>query len=121
MRDAVADDDVGEIEPVGVDAEADASDVAAAINAAVIAATLSGVVASVDGDGTITGVTVTNGGKDYITAPTLAVTTDGGTGAALTGIHRQQLAAAGFRVETVDLDAIEAGGGSLRCCIGEIY
>jgi len=42
-------------------------------------------------------------------------------GAALTGIHRQQLAAAGFRVETVDLDAIEAGGGSLRCCIGEIF
>ena len=30
-------------------------------------------------------------------------------------------AAAGFRVETVDLDAIEAAGGSLRCCIGEIF
>jgi hypothetical protein len=24
-------------------------------------------------------------------------------------------------VETVALDAIEAGGGSLRCCIGEIF
>jgi hypothetical protein len=42
-------------------------------------------------------------------------------GAALTEDHRRQLAAAGFRVETVDLDAIEAGGGSLRCCIGEIF
>lgn len=42
-------------------------------------------------------------------------------GAALTEGHREQLAAAGFRVETVDLDAIEAGGGSLRCCIGEIF
>jgi hypothetical protein len=41
--------------------------------------------------------------------------------AALTEVHRQQLAAAGFRVETVELDAIEAGGGSLRCCIGEIF
>ena len=42
-------------------------------------------------------------------------------GAALTEGHRRQLAAAGFRVETVDLDAIEAAGGSLRCCIGEIF
>lgn len=42
-------------------------------------------------------------------------------GAALTDIHRRQLAAARFRVETVDLDAIEAAGGSLRCCIGEIF
>ena len=42
-------------------------------------------------------------------------------GAALTGDHRRQLAAAGFRVETVGLDAIEAAGGSLRCCIGEIF
>lgn len=31
------------------------------------------------------------------------------------------LAAAGFTVHSVDLAAIEAGGGSLRCCIGEIY
>ena len=42
-------------------------------------------------------------------------------GAALTEAHRRQLASAGFGVETVDLDAIEAAGGSLRCCIGEIY
>lgn len=40
---------------------------------------------------------------------------------ALTAEHRQILAAAGFRVETVVLDAIEAAGGSLRCCIGEIF
>ena len=42
-------------------------------------------------------------------------------GAALSSRHRGQLAAAGFRVETVALDAIEAAGGSLRCCIGEVF
>ncbi len=42
-------------------------------------------------------------------------------GAALTPVHRELLAAAGFRVETVALDGIEAAGGSLRCCIGEIF
>jgi hypothetical protein len=42
-------------------------------------------------------------------------------GAALSGAHREALAGAGFRVETVVLDAIEAAGGSLRCCIGEVY
>ena len=31
------------------------------------------------------------------------------------------LAAAGFAVRSVELDAIEAGGGSLRCCVGEIF
>ncbi|WP_460758674.1 arginine deiminase-related protein [Lysobacter fragariae] len=34
---------------------------------------------------------------------------------------RDILAGAGFQVRTVELDAIEAGGGSLRCCVGEIY
>lgn len=42
-------------------------------------------------------------------------------GAALTAAHRQVLADAGLRLETVVLDAIEAAGGSLRCCVGEIY
>lgn len=42
-------------------------------------------------------------------------------GAALSAEHRDQLAAAGFTVECVALDAIEAAGGSLRCCIGELY
>ena len=42
-------------------------------------------------------------------------------GAALSDAHREQLAAAGFMVKSVALDAIEAAGGSLRCCIGEIY
>ena len=42
-------------------------------------------------------------------------------GGALSAVHRDQLAAAGFNVETVALDAIEAAGGSLRCCIGELY
>ena len=41
--------------------------------------------------------------------------------AALTPAHRNVLAQAGLRVESVALDAIEAAGGSLRCCIGEIY
>jgi hypothetical protein len=31
------------------------------------------------------------------------------------------LAAAGFGVGDVPLDAIEAAGGSLRCCIGELF
>lgn len=42
-------------------------------------------------------------------------------GQALSGPHRDVLADAGFRVETVALDAIEAAGGSLRCCIGEVF
>ena len=42
-------------------------------------------------------------------------------GRALVSPHRDVLAAAGFTVRTVELDAIEAAGGSLRCCIGEIY
>lgn len=40
---------------------------------------------------------------------------------ALEAGNRKLLAAAGFSVASVALDAIEAGGGSLRCCIGEIY
>lgn len=42
-------------------------------------------------------------------------------GQALSPAHRAQLADAGFRVDTVALDAIEAAGGSLRCCVGEVY
>ncbi len=42
-------------------------------------------------------------------------------GGALSPHHRQQLADAGFQVATVELDAIEAGGGSLRCCVGEVF
>ncbi|MDR0183711.1 arginine deiminase-related protein [Lysobacter sp. UC] len=41
--------------------------------------------------------------------------------AALDPRNRQLLAAAGFGVRAVQLDAIEAGGGSLRCCIAEIF
>lgn len=40
---------------------------------------------------------------------------------ALTAASRQQLAAAGFCVREVRLDAIEAGGGSLRCCVAEVF
>lgn len=41
--------------------------------------------------------------------------------AALDPRNRQLLTAAGFQVLDVELDAIEAGGGSLRCCIAEIF
>ena len=34
---------------------------------------------------------------------------------------RQALAMAGWEVRSVALDAIEAGGGSLRCCVAEIF
>ncbi|QQP98703.1 arginine deiminase-related protein [Lysobacter enzymogenes] len=34
---------------------------------------------------------------------------------------QQALAAAGFAVAAVELDAIEAAGGSLRCCVGEVF
>lgn len=40
---------------------------------------------------------------------------------ALSPAHQAMLAAAGFRVEAVELGAIEAAGGSLRCCIGELF
>jgi len=42
-------------------------------------------------------------------------------GRTLTEANRERLRVAGFTVATVELDAIEAGGGSLRCCVGEIY
>ena len=42
-------------------------------------------------------------------------------GRSLTPASRDALAAAGFELRTVELDAIEAGGGSLRCCVGEIF
>lgn len=41
--------------------------------------------------------------------------------ASLTSANRQALAGAGFEVRSVALDAIEAGGGSLRCCVGEVF
>ncbi len=40
---------------------------------------------------------------------------------ALRPATRQALAAAGFAVEAVELAAIEAAGGSLRCCVAEIF
>ena len=41
--------------------------------------------------------------------------------AALRAESKTTLNQAGFNVQSVALDAIEAGGGSLRCCIGEIF
>jgi len=40
---------------------------------------------------------------------------------ALEGATRAALTAAGFAVRSVPLEAIEAAGGSLRCCVGEIF
>ena len=40
---------------------------------------------------------------------------------ALTTGSRDALGAAGFTIRSVPLTAIEAGGGSLRCCVGEIF
>jgi hypothetical protein len=42
-------------------------------------------------------------------------------GASLTAASRARLEAAGFELRTVALDAIEAAGGSLRCCVGEVF
>lgn len=39
----------------------------------------------------------------------------------LTPASRDALASAGFVIRSVPLAAIEAGGGSLRCCVGEIF
>ncbi|CAN5596507.1 arginine deiminase-related protein [soil metagenome] len=41
--------------------------------------------------------------------------------AALEPATREALDAAGFALQAVDLDAIEVAGGSLRCCVAEIY
>ncbi|MFD0725732.1 arginine deiminase-related protein [Lysobacter brunescens] len=41
--------------------------------------------------------------------------------AGLSDASRAALADAGFAIRSVELDAIEAAGGSLRCCVGEIY
>ena len=40
---------------------------------------------------------------------------------ALRDSSHEALAAAGFALGDVPLDAIEAGGGSLRCCVGELF
>lgn len=41
--------------------------------------------------------------------------------AALSRAHRDLLGAAGFSVRSVDLTEIEKAGGSLRCCVAEIF
>lgn len=41
--------------------------------------------------------------------------------AALTGAQRAQLGSWGFRIGAVELDEIEKAGGSLRCCVAEIF
>lgn len=45
----------------------------------------------------------------------------GAAAAAMSATTRQGLAQAGLQVRSVGLDAIEAAGGSLRCCVAEIF
>ncbi|AKC87146.1 arginine deiminase-related protein [Pseudoxanthomonas suwonensis] len=45
----------------------------------------------------------------------------GAAAASLDPAQRQALAAAGFELGQVPLAAIEAGGGSLRCCVAEVF
>ena len=45
----------------------------------------------------------------------------GGAEAALSSGTRAGLETAGFAIRSVPLDAIEAAGGSLRCCVGEVF
>jgi N-dimethylarginine dimethylaminohydrolase len=40
---------------------------------------------------------------------------------ALSARHRDQLQAAGFELRSVPLDEIEKAGGSLRCCVAEVF
>jgi hypothetical protein len=44
-----------------------------------------------------------------------------GASAALELGHRVQLVDAGFQLRTPPLDEIEKAGGSLRCCVGEVF
>lgn len=44
-----------------------------------------------------------------------------GAAASLTGAQCDALAQWGFRLDSVDLSEIEKAGGSLRCCVAEIY
>lgn len=44
-----------------------------------------------------------------------------GAADSLSAATRSALATSGLRVAAVELDAIETGGGSLRCCVGEIF
>ncbi|MBA3486732.1 MAG: amidinotransferase [Lysobacter sp.] len=44
-----------------------------------------------------------------------------GAAQSLTPTSRKALEEAGFEVVAIELDAIEAAGGSLRCCIGEVF
>jgi hypothetical protein len=44
-----------------------------------------------------------------------------GAADALSGSSRAMLEQAGFELRAVPLDAIEAAGGSLRCCVAEIF
>lgn len=50
-----------------------------------------------------------------------AVWMSAGAAMALRADSRRMLAEAGFCLQTVELGAVEAAGGSLRCCVGEVF
>lgn len=56
-----------------------------------------------------------------IALPGGAVWMSGTAERALSAVSRAALCAAGFAIRAVELPAIEAAGGSLRCCVAEIY
>jgi hypothetical protein len=59
-------------------------------------------------------------GNAIALSPGVAWMSDGAA-ETLSRASREALAAAGFAVRSVPLDAIEAAGGSLRCCVGEVF
>ncbi|TAK39120.1 MAG: amidinotransferase [Lysobacteraceae bacterium] len=56
-----------------------------------------------------------------IALPADTVWMSAGAEAALEPATREALAAAGLQLRSVPLDAIEAAGGSLRCCVAEVF
>lgn len=60
-------------------------------------------------------------GANAITLSPARVWLSAGAAASLTSAQRAQLADWGFDVGTVELDEIEKAGGSLRCCVAEIF
>ena len=69
---------------------------------------------------------LTSAQKDSFTANAIALSDErvwmsAKAAAALTSQQHEALAGYGFAVGAVQLSEIEKAGGSLRCCVGEIY
>jgi hypothetical protein len=71
-------------------------------------------------------VTLSADEKNGFVGNCIAVTADAlwlseAAAAQLSQAHRVQLVDAGFALRTVPLDELEKAGGSLRCCVGEVF